>query len=112
MFVIKRLNFILILIFLSIGINDFFIMSFLKTIISTDNYLWAFRICILSILILLGFKEYLSYFKIKYHYVVLISLIVITVLIASYNSFVDLTDFTKNLLGHIFYIYITRIFFI
>jgi len=110
MLTFKRFNLILILIFLSIGINDFFVMSFMKKMMGSDNYLWIFRICILTILILFGLKDYLSYLKIKYNYAILVSLITFTILISSYNSFIFFTDFTKNLLGHFFYIYI--IFFL
>lgn len=106
MITIKRLNFILLLIFLSIGINDFFIMSFLKQIIGSDSYLWIFRFSVLSALISIGLTDYLSYLKIKYHYSILIFLIFFIILISSYNSFITLNDSAKNLLGHVFYIYI------
>ena len=105
-FVIKKFHLALILIFLAIGMNDLFIMNYLNKITGTDNLLWIFRFGVLLILILFGLHNYLSYFKLKLHYLIFIFLIAFVVLISSFNSFISLTDFTKNLLGHVFYIYI------
>ena len=103
-FVIKKFHLALILIFLAIGMNDLFIMNYLNKITGTDNLLWIFRFGVLLILILFGLHNYLSYFKLKLHYLIFIFLIAFVVLISSFNSFISLTDFTKNLLGHVFYI--------
>jgi len=100
---IKRFHIALILIFLSIGINDFFIMSLLNKVIGSDSYLLIFRSFVIMILILFGLRNF-SYISITNHNFVLFLLVALTILIGSFNSLSTISSLLKYLFGHVFYI--------
>ena len=104
---LNKFNLILGLIFLSIGINEFYIHILLYRILGTYNYLWVLRFFVIVVLIFYQLNNYRYFKKIDKYYYKLFLCIMFSLALSSLNY---MNNFFTYWAVHFFYIYI--IFFL
>lgn len=102
-FAFKQFNFILFLILLTAGFQDFFIQKLFYQIFNTDYFIWIFRFITIFMILLYQLSNYRIFLKLEQKYVIIFLLFAIIIVFNSLN-------FKENLLkyyfGYFFYFYI------
>jgi hypothetical protein len=104
---LNKFNLILGLIFLSIGINEFYINTLLYRILGTNNYLWVLRLFVIVVLIFYQLNNYRYFKKLDKYYCKLFLCIMFSL---AFSSLSYMNNFFTYWASHFFYIYI--IFFL
>lgn len=109
MLTIQKKNLSLILIFISIGINDFFIMGYLTKIFGTEIFLWPLRYLILIMIFVLN-KNNSRFFISKSNYPLFVFFFV-SIIFGTIISTLSVGFLLLNLITHFFYISILLFLF-
>lgn len=109
MLTIQKKNLSLILIFISIGINDFFIMSYLTKIFGTEIFLWPLRYLILIMIFFLN-KNNLRFYISKRNYPLIVFFFA-SIIFGTIISTLSIGLLISNIITHFFYISILLFLF-